>query len=83
MGAFFGLCVWLVPFALFVSLTAGEYVLPSTAEISNGGMNGMGGGERRRRTGMAKALVEGVKEWFAGTAEVVGWRPVERRSRFD
>ncbi|CAA9962335.1 Erv26 multi-domain protein [Pyrenophora teres f. maculata] len=29
IAAFFGLCVWLVPFALFVSLSAGENVLPS------------------------------------------------------
>lgn len=29
IASFFGLNVWLVPFALFVSLSAGEYVLPS------------------------------------------------------
>ena len=29
IASFFGLCVWLVPFALFVSLSAGENVLPS------------------------------------------------------
>jgi len=29
IAAYFGLCVWLVPFALFVSLSAGENVLPS------------------------------------------------------
>ncbi|KAI7260383.1 DUF396-domain-containing protein [Hortaea werneckii] len=29
IASFFGLQVWLVPFALFVSLSAGEYVLPS------------------------------------------------------
>lgn len=29
IASYFGLCVWLVPFALFVSLSAGENVLPS------------------------------------------------------
>ena len=29
IASFFGLCIWLVPFALFVSLSAGENVLPS------------------------------------------------------
>lgn len=29
VASYFGLCIWLVPFALFVSLSAGENVLPS------------------------------------------------------
>jgi hypothetical protein len=29
IASYFGLCVWLVPFALFVSLSASENVLPS------------------------------------------------------
>ncbi|KAF2644157.1 DUF396-domain-containing protein [Massarina eburnea CBS 473.64] len=29
ISSYFGLCIWLVPFALFVSLSAGENVLPS------------------------------------------------------
>ncbi|BFZ57889.1 erv26 super protein [Savitreella phatthalungensis] len=31
VASFFMLCVWLVPFALFVSLSAGDNVLPTTA----------------------------------------------------
>ncbi|XP_064602472.1 protein TEX261-like [Liolophura sinensis] len=30
--AYFTICLWLVPFALFVSLSANEYVLPTTTE---------------------------------------------------
>ena len=30
--AYFTLCLWLVPFAFFVSLSANENVLPTTAE---------------------------------------------------
>ncbi|GFO28207.1 protein tex261-like [Plakobranchus ocellatus] len=31
--AYFTLCLWLVPFAFFVSLSANEYVLPTTAGV--------------------------------------------------
>ncbi|KAF2876459.1 transmembrane adaptor Erv26 [Massariosphaeria phaeospora] len=103
IASYFGLCVWLVPFALFVSLSAGENVLPSmgseyaTGEGSSfisagktpaGGFGsgvGVGGGiEGRRRqrsgtnAGMAKAMVNGVREWVGETAEVMGLRKGER-----
>ncbi|GBP42750.1 Protein TEX261 [Eumeta japonica] len=32
MLAYFTLCLWVVPFALFVSLSANDYVLPTTGE---------------------------------------------------
>ncbi|TKA75226.1 hypothetical protein B0A55_05905 [Friedmanniomyces simplex] len=98
IASFFGLNVWLVPFALFVSLSAGENVLPSMGSeyatgqgssfISAGqeppmaGMNGGGsmmGRTRHKRSntqsGMAKAAVDGVREWVGETGEVMGlWR---------
>ena len=102
VASFFGLNVWLVPFALFVSLSAGENVLPSMGSeyatgqgssfISPGqepatGMNGTGmgglgsvtGRTRHKRSntqsGMAKAAVNGVREWVGETGEVMGlWR---------
>ena len=102
IAAFFGLQVWLVPFALFVSLSAGEYVLPSMGseyatgagssfvspgqEPSTPGIGSMGasslggyGVKARKRagtnTGMAKAAVNGVREWIGETGEVMGlWK---------
>ena len=54
VASFFGICVWLVPFALFVSLSAGENVLPSmgseyatgqsTPSLNVGGDGGSAGG---------------------------------------
>lgn len=109
IASYFGLCVWLVPFALFVSLSAGENVLPSmgseyaTGEgssfISPGkepaggygsGAAGVGGGmEGRRRqrsgtnAGMAKAMVNGVREWVGETGEVMGlWKGERTRRTF-
>lgn len=44
IAACFGICVWLVPFALFVSLSAGEMVLPSMgSEWATGAAGGVGG----------------------------------------
>ena len=43
IASYFGLCVWLVPFALFVSLSAGENVLPSMgSEYATGERAGVG-----------------------------------------
>ncbi|KAF1995198.1 DUF396-domain-containing protein [Amniculicola lignicola CBS 123094] len=112
IASYFGLCVWLVPFALFVSLSAGENVLPSmgseyaTGEGSSfisagkapgtpgggygigraGGSTGMEGKRRARsgtQSGMAKALVNGVREWVGETGEVMGvWKGEKTRPTF-
>ncbi|KAH9827196.1 Protein SVP26 [Teratosphaeria destructans] len=99
IASFFGLNVWLVPFALFVSLSAGENVLPSmgseyaTGQGSSyisagqepasgipGGLNGGVTGRTRHKrsgtqTGMAKAAVNGVREWAGETGELLGlWK---------
>lgn len=95
IASYFGICVWLVPFALFVSLSAGENVLPSMgSEYATGdprGLNaqsgggGIGGtfkrGHKRRNTGMAKAAVDGVRDWMGETGAVMGlWKAENVRS---
>ena len=109
IASFFGLEVWLVPFALFVSLSAGENVLPSMGseyatgagssfitpgqtpnigagvgsgsymDVQSGGREEFRGRTRHKRsntqTGMAKAAVNGVREWVGETGELMGfWR---------
>lgn len=94
IASFFGIQVWLVPFALFVSLSAGENVLPSMgSEYATGagssfvspGVGPAGGagevrsaGRKRAGTqnaGMAKAAVNGVREWIGDTGELLGaWK---------
>lgn len=84
VASYFGLCVWLVPFALFVSLSAGDNVLPSmgseyatgdhTSSISPDGKN--------KNKGMAKALVDGVRDWVGETGELMGFWKGERTRRF-
>ena len=82
ISSYFGLCVWLVPFSLFVGLSAGENVLPSMgSEYATGeGSSFVSAGadptkEKKGREGMAKALVNGVREWVGESGEALGlWR---------
>jgi Transmembrane adaptor Erv26 len=85
IASYFGLCVWLVPFALFVSLSAGENVLPSMgSEYATGDRTGNVGQRRKRRnTGMAKAAVDGMRDWVGETGAVMGLWHGENVRRFD
>ncbi|KAI9208751.1 transmembrane adaptor Erv26 [Polychytrium aggregatum] len=51
VATFFGLCVWLVPFMFFVSLTANEYTLPNfdSSNIS-------ASGPQKKKTNIVKSL---------------------------
>ncbi|PNS17874.1 Protein SVP26 [Sphaceloma murrayae] len=113
IASFFGIQVWLVPFSLFVSLSAGEYVLPSMGSeyatgtgssfaspgqeptgsgyglgsglSSNGGAFSRGGRKRAgTNQGMAKAAVNGVREWIGETGELMGfWKGERTRPTFN
>ncbi|RGP68904.1 hypothetical protein FSPOR_5110 [Fusarium sporotrichioides] len=56
IASYFGLCVWLVPFALFVSLSAGDNVLPTMGTEHVHGLDGRG-----KPQGMIKALVDQIR----------------------
>lgn len=85
ISSYFGLCVWLIPFSLFVSLSAGENVLPSmgseyaTGAISRGASDGVPLGtesDRRgkRAKGLVKAAIDGTIDWVGETAQLMGFR---------
>ncbi|KAL1965597.1 hypothetical protein VTN77DRAFT_5274 [Rasamsonia byssochlamydoides] len=81
VASYFGLCVWLVPFALFVSLSAGDNVLPSMgSEYATGDHTSSDG--KNKNKGMAKALVDGVRDWVGETGELMGFWRGERTRRF-
>ncbi|KAK4698055.1 hypothetical protein P7C71_g135, partial [Lecanoromycetidae sp. Uapishka_2] len=91
IASYFGICVWLVPFALFVSLSAGEMVLPSMgSEYATGGSvsssDGLGatgeGRARRRNLGLVKQVVQRVGEWASETGELMGFWRGDRVRRF-
>jgi hypothetical protein len=92
VASYFGLCVWLVPFALFVSLSAGENVLPTmgseyatgepfpTAGLSRDSLDV--DGKNIKNKGLAKALVDGVRDWVSENGELMGFWKDDRAKRF-
>ncbi len=57
IASYFGLCVWLVPFSLFISLSASDNVLPTMG--SEDPLRDPEG--KSRRQGMIKAVVDGFR----------------------
>lgn len=70
IASYFGLCVWLVPFALFVSLSAGDNVLPTMGSEPVRGMEG-----RTKPQGMLKALVDHIR---GAIGEIAGSSGMDR-----
>ncbi|SCU99998.1 LAME_0G06876g1_1 [Lachancea meyersii CBS 8951] len=84
VASFFGVCVWFVPFALFVSLSAGENVLPTTtAGFSK--KNDEFGGEtpqlRKKATGLVRVVIDSAREYFYIAARVFGYDNHSQRGR--
>ncbi|KAL8656647.1 MAG: hypothetical protein Q9210_000079 [Variospora velana] len=92
VASYFGICVWLVPFAMFVSLSAGENILPSMgseyatgdskrkdriAGSFNGNADRTG---KKGAKGLVKAAIDSSAEWVGETGEAMGlWRGNKRR----
>ncbi|AEO70657.1 uncharacterized protein THITE_2122305 [Thermothielavioides terrestris NRRL 8126] len=82
IASYFGLCVWLVPFSLFVSLSASDNVLPTMgSEPSTSAAAGMvdTGNARRRGQGLVKALVDSVRGAIGEVTATFGWKKPEDR----
>lgn len=76
IASYFGLCVWLVPFSLFVSLSASDNVLPTMG--SEGPSTGVDGNKGKSQ-GMAKALVDSVRNAIGQVSGLAGWKRPEDR----
>ena len=85
IASYFGLCVWLVPFALFVSLSASDNVLPTTMGGSDGlassetfgtgGVMGAGadiGGSSGGRSRSGQGMAKGLVASFGSAIVAVG-----------
>jgi hypothetical protein len=80
VASFFGICVWLVPFTLFISLSAGDNVLPtsfegmsSSSSVSGSSGSGLPGADGRKKGmgGMAKQAIDGVREYVGDSWELL------------
>ncbi len=74
IASYFGLCVWLVPFALFVSLSANDNVLPTMGNEEPSTLGAGDSSKARRGQGMAKAVVDTVLSAVAKIGDAAGWR---------
>lgn len=80
IASYFGLCVWLVPFALFVSLSASDNVLPTMGSEAPSGTPGPG--DRQKRQGLVKVAVDGFRDWVNDAGNVLGWWKTDRGGGF-
>ncbi|KAK0657013.1 transmembrane adaptor Erv26 [Cercophora newfieldiana] len=79
VASYFGLCVWLVPFALFVSLSASDNVLPTMGSEPSASASGGDTSKSRRGQGMVKVLVDNVLSGIGEVTSSLGWkRPDDR-----
>jgi len=79
IASYFGLCVWLVPFALFVSLSASDNVLPTMGSEPSASTGGGDSSKSRRGQGMVKVLVDNVLAGIGEVSSMFGWkRPDDR-----
>lgn len=70
VAAFFGICIWLVPFGLFVSLSAGELVLPT---IGSDGAISQAEVDRAKAQGLVKQVYAAVGTWVQDSLASLGW----------
>jgi hypothetical protein len=77
IASYFGLCVWLVPFSLFVSLSASDNVLP-TMGSEEPGMPGSAAQGKNKRQGMVKVLVDTIRDGIGELGKLAGWSRRER-----
>ncbi|KAI2636019.1 transmembrane adaptor Erv26 [Xylaria nigripes] len=72
IASFFGICVWLIPFALFVSLSASDNVLPTIGSEQPHDDSG-----KNKRQGMVKVIVDYVLSGIGEVSRLAGWRKPE------
>lgn len=65
--SFFGLCVWFIPFALFVSLSAHDNLLPHhvASEVDSSG--------KKKNNGLAKVVVANIRDFIYSTSRKFGY----------
>jgi len=77
IASYFGLCVWLVPFSLFVSLSASDNVLP-TMGSEEPNIPGAAVDGKNRRQGLVKVVVDTLRDWIGDLGSLAGWWNRER-----
>ncbi|CCE61608.1 hypothetical protein TPHA_0A05340 [Tetrapisispora phaffii CBS 4417] len=85
VSSFFGICVWFIPFALFVSLSASDYVLPTAGKADTSafakkhdseGHTGVAGEPRLRgkAVGLARVVINSIRGYIAMCLNIFGFK---------
>lgn len=75
IASYFGLCVWLVPFALFVSLSASDNVLPTMGSTERSADSS----GKNKRQSIIKVVVDSVLDGIAEVTRMFGLKKKEDR----
>ncbi|VVT54175.1 uncharacterized protein SAPINGB_P003944 [Magnusiomyces paraingens] len=72
VASFLGICVWMIPFALFISLSANDNVLPMTdpALDDTGAASAKA---RAKSTGLAKVIIGTAYDWIKRVSRALGY----------
>lgn len=77
VASFFGLCVWFIPFALFVSLSAGDYALPTSTTVNSKKNDDIGSdGQpklRKRAVGLVRVVINSIRRYIYNIAREMGY----------
>ncbi|EKD17268.1 transmembrane adaptor Erv26 [Drepanopeziza brunnea f. sp. 'multigermtubi' MB_m1] len=77
IASYFGLCVWLVPFSLFVSLSASDNVLPTMGSEAPG-IPGASRDGKNKRQGMFKVVIDVIRDWMGEVGRLAGYNRPDR-----
>ncbi|KAI5954523.1 SVP26 [Candida jiufengensis] len=66
--SFFGLMIWFVPFALFVSLSAHDNLLPHHNDLQSADNDG-----KKKNNGLAKVVVANLREYVYTISRKLGY----------
>lgn len=80
VSSFFGICVWFIPFALFVSLSAGDYILPtSTNDQAFAKKTDSTSGDkdtprlRKKAVGLARVVINSIRTNIHSMVRIFGF----------
>lgn len=78
VASFFAICVWFVPFALFVSLSAGDFVLPTAADSKKTDLDSAAASIdtpklRKRTVGLARVVINSARKNIRQMLRVFGF----------
>lgn len=72
VASFFGICIWFIPFALFVSLSSGEYVLPTTEDVKKN--DDISFGSNRKNVGLVRLAINKVRYFINSSLHMLGFK---------